>query len=291
MTRSSRATSTALAPGLAVALVLLLAGCGGGFGSAQPRHPDQSVRSYVALGDQFTAAPGAGDSSDDSGCPRSAMNYPTLLGKAMHIPHVKDVSCAGATTGALTAGHKPAKGKATVPPQFDALAKDTDLVTIGLGLQDHDLADHAFDICTALPCGEAAPAQTILDDLDTLAKALTVAVRAVQDRAPRSYIVVVGYPRITPDSGSCRALPRLTQNARDAANRVLDQINEDLQSTARETGAAFLDVAQLSRGHELCSTDPWIETARADDGSLTFRPLPAEQHAVADALASLVEHR
>lgn len=288
MTRSSRATSTALALGLAVALVVLLAGCGGGFGSAQPRRPDQSVRSYVALGDQFTAAPGAGDASGDSGCARSAMNYPTQLGKALHIAHVKDVSCAGATTGALTAGHKPAKGKAEVPPQFDALTKDTDLVTIGIGIEDHDLARHVFQICLALPCGDMVPPQTLLDDVNGMATSLTAAVRVVQDRAPDAYIVLVGYPRIIPDTGSCRDLPKMEPDARDAANRILDEINRDVQSAARETGSGFLDVAQLSRGHELCSRDPWIEATRNDDGSTAYHPAAAEQRAVADALVALV---
>ena len=268
-----------------------LAGCGGGFSSAPPSPPSNAVRTYVALGDEFTAAPGSADATDDSGCQRSASNYPALLGKALHVTHVKDVSCTGATTGSLTSDQRPTKGKPAVPPQFDALAKDTDLVTMGIGIEDHDLVRHVLQICLALPCGDNVPPQTIIGDVSTMATALTAAVRVVQDRAPDSYIVLVGYPTIVPDTGTCRDLPKLTQDARDAANRVLDEINRDIASAARETGAGFLDVAQLSRGHELCSRDPWIEATRADDGSFAYRPAAAEQRAVAEALASLVRNR
>jgi hypothetical protein len=282
---SHRAASAALA----VVLTMLLADCGGGFGSTAPPAPDQTIRSYVAMGDGFTAAPDSGTTSDDA-CQRAKENYPALVATALHIDRVRDVSCTGATTGSLTAEQKPGKGKTAVPPQFDALTKDTDLVTIGMGIEDRDLLQHLFQICLAYPCGEKVPPQTLLDDVNTMATSLTAAVRVAQDRAPRAYIVLVGYPQITPDVVSCRALPKMEHPALDAANRVLDEINGEIQSVARETGADYLDVAQLSAGHELCSRDPWIVSKSERGGQPSYQPVAAEQRVVADALAELVRN-
>jgi hypothetical protein len=281
------ATRRAASAALAVVLTTLLTGCGGGFGSAPASSPDRTIEKYAALGDGFTAAPFSGDTADEASR-RGADNYPALLAEELGVDQLRDVSCTGAATGALTSDFKPGKGKAAVPPQFDALEKDTDLVTMGIGIEDRDLLQHVFQICLALPCGDKVAPQTLLDDVNAMATALTTAVRAVQDRAPDAYIVLVSYPEITPEVGSCRALPKMEHPALDAANRVLDEINREIQSVARGTGADFLDVAQLSAGHDLCSRDPWVVSKSEQGGQPLYHPVAAEQRVVADALAELV---
>jgi hypothetical protein len=278
-------------PLLALTMTALLAACGaGGFGSAPPSPDQQSIRHYVALGDTFTAAPDTGSTVADDGCRRSDVNYPTLLAHSLGTTNVDDVSCAGATTTSVTTETKQAKGRPAVPPQLDAVTKDTDLVTLGLGIDDRDLFSHMFDICTAMPCTDKVTPQAILKDVDTMGTALTAAVRAVQDKAPDAYVVVVGYPNMTPDSGSCDAIHGLDQTAIDAANYLLDQVNREIRSTSRDTGVGYLDVARLSAGHELCSGDPWVREAKGKH-SHGYEPVAAEQSAVADALETLVKNR
>ena len=273
----------------ALALTGLVAGCGGGFSSAPPSPPHQTVESYVALGDDFTAAAAAGASPGDDSCARSDKNYPSLVAEDLHIKSHRDVSCPGATTASITSKTDVTKDQ-SVPPQIDAVDKDTDLVTMGIGLEDRDLVQHAFQICLATPCGSKILPQTVLSDLTAMSDALAAAVRAVQDKAPDSDIVVVGYPTIAPESGTCDDLPDVEQPNLDAANQVLDEINRELRSTARETGASYLDVARLSTGHELCSGEPWVEAEKGKKGQpTTYRPVPAEQRAVADALIELVK--
>jgi hypothetical protein len=271
----------------------LLTACGaGGFGSdqAQPRSLD--IRSYVALGDDFTAAPDTGTTVGDDGCLRSDVNYPSLLAKDLGIDDVKDVSCTGATTKDLTSTSKPGKGKPKVPAQLDAVGRSTGLVTIGIGLLDRDLLAHAFQICTALPCTDKVTPQTALTDVQAAIDAVTSAIRTVQDKAPDSYIVVVGYPKITPVSGSCDALPKVEQLSLDTANLVFEEVNRQLRSAARETGAAYADIAELSTGHELCSDDSWIlGGAKGSDGGVDYHPDAAEQKVVAKAVAELVKSR
>ena len=269
----------------------LLAACGGGFGSTAPVNRDQSIHHYVALGDDFTAAPGAGSAATDDGCRRSDTNYPALLAQDLQVGQVTDVSCAGATTQNLTDKAKPAKGKPKVPAQLDSIGKDTDLVTIGVGIADRGLLTDAFRVCTALPCAGKVTPQAILDDVQTMADALTAAIRAIQDRAPDAYIVLVGYPDMMPTEGTCDALPNLDQSGLDTARTVFDSINHQIRATARGTGAAYADVSEMSVGHELCSGDPWVTAAPGRDGAISFRPAPAEQRAAADAIAELVKSR
>jgi hypothetical protein len=278
-------------PLLALALTGLLAACGaGGFGSTPPSPDDQRIHRYVALGDTFTAAPGVGTTVGDDGCLRSNENYPALVAHQLDTSKVDDVSCTGATTTSVTTEAKPGKGKSPVPPQLDAVTEDTDLVTIGMGLADRDLVSNMFHVCTAVPCTDKVTPQAILKDVDTMGTALTAAVRAVQDRAPNAYVVVVGYPNITPDTGSCDAIRGLDQTTVDAANYLLDQINREIRSASRDTGAGYLDVARLSAGHELCSGEPWVREDKGKRGH-GFEPVAAEQRAVADALEALVKSR
>ena len=138
---------------LCTTLTFLLAACGGGFGgSGSPDTPDRTIHSYVALGDGFTAAPYTGDTEHDDGCLRSAVNYPALVAEELGVIKVHDVSCTGATTKALTTKVRPARGNRSVPAQLDAVDKDTDLVSIGIGIEDHDLLAHMFEVCLARPC-------------------------------------------------------------------------------------------------------------------------------------------
>jgi hypothetical protein len=278
----------AVAPALVATLALLVSGCGGGFSSAPATPPDEKIHRYVALGDEFTSA----QNEEDGGtCGRSQENYPALLAEELDVKDVEDVSCAGATTASLTTDTKVGKESESVPPQMDAVKDDTDLVTIGVGLGDRDLLPRSFEICTALPCGDKVTPQAILEDLDSMSTSLTSAVRAIQDVAPEAYIVLVGYPKITPDSGPCEALPDLDQPALDAANQLLDQVNREIRSTSRDTGVGYLDVARLSVGHELCSSDPWIEATKEKKGkALRLHPVAAEQSTVAEALATLVRN-
>ncbi|HET6165379.1 MAG TPA: SGNH/GDSL hydrolase family protein [Marmoricola sp.] len=282
----------AAGPAIGVVLLGLLAGCGGGFSSAPPKPADDSIKTYVALGDGFTAAPYAGKTVGDDGCLRSDANYPALLAKELKIGKVKDVSCTGATTAAVTSEDKPPDTKDAVKPQIDAVTSDDDLITLGLGIEDRDLLHDMFDICTAVPCGDKASPQTILSDVSSMSDTLTSAVRAIQDRAPNAYIVLVGYPTITPESGDCDALPKLDQVGLDSANLVLESINHAIRDAARATGAAFLDVAAISAGHELCSGTPWVEGKKTEKGqAVAYHPKAPEQRAVADGLAALVKTR
>jgi len=104
--------------------------------------------------------------------------------------------------------------------------------------------------------------------------------------------VVVGYPNITPESGSCDALPKVEQISLDTANLLFEEVNRQIRSTARQTGAAYADISELSVGHELCSDESWIRGGPdGPGGAVDYHPDAAEQKAVAAAIAELVKSR
>ena len=283
--RARPRTSASLVAG--IASVVLLTGCsGGGFGSAKPDRPDDRITSYVALGDGFTAAPYVDKTVDDE-CLRSNHDYPALLATDLGVKDFKDVSCTGVGTRALTHRTKAPEGRARQAPQLDALDSDTDLVTIGVGIEDSDLLHRMFEVCTAWPCTDKVRGQELVRDVDRMGLSLVDAVRAAQQHAADAQILLIGYPKITPIDGTCRLLPDLDQDQLDAVNAVLDRVNGQIQSVARQTGSTFVDVAAVTTGHELCSDDSWFTGRKTvEDEAVAYHPKAAEQAAVATQIRS-----
>ena len=245
---------------------------------------------YVALGDSFTAAPGLPGSSLP--CLRSEENYPSLvaddLGSRFRV-ELDDRSCVGADTSSLTSSQELGGGR--IPPQAAALDRRTDLVTISLGGNDDGFFVRLLTGCLGLgasaddvPC-EVAP---LVASLTGVQDRLVAAVADVRRRAPGAEVLVVGYPLIVPERGTCGGLPDAPA-ARDVARRANRALVDAVAGAAAESGATYVDVARASRGHELCSDDPWVNGAGQDpSGAIPFHPLPAGQRAVADLVVDAV---
>lgn len=291
MTGSSRAVGAALA----IVVTALVSGCGGGgFSSSPSSSPDKTVHSYVALGDGFAAAPYVGGAPADDTCLRSDEDYPSLVAQKLGVQDFHDVSCVGATTDDIQGTQKAEKGKASVPAQINALDEGTDLVTIGIGIEDDGLLQNLFRVCVSAPCkAGTVSAHDISAGLDAFGAKLAAVVRAVQAKAPSAYIVVVGYPKITPDSGGCDQLPTFADKlSLDAANYGFAYLDRQLQSAARVTGSGYVDTQSLSAGHELCTADPWVNGKKDEPGkAVAYHPVAAEQRAVADQIIDLVRTR
>jgi hypothetical protein len=288
----TRRVTVALLPVLAAFLVLT--GCGaGGFGKANPTAPKTSISDYVALGDGFAAGPDLGRVTDRS-CQRTADNYPAQVAKLVAVNTVKDVSCTGAGTRALTNSFRSPITHKELAAQLDSVTSRTDLVTLGIGLADRGLLEDMFRICVALPCGpDVVSPKPIITQLKLYGQDLTNAVRTIQDKAPAAVIVLVGYPQLMPpaSSGGCKELPKVASAQLDAAHLVLQQINDSIRSAAQQTGASYVDVAALSQNHTACDSVPWVNGFRPKNGAQPYHPLAAEQKAVAEAIAAQVRAR
>lgn len=287
----SRTRAAGLA--LVTALALVLSGCGaGGFGGKPPANLDTSIKSYVALGDGFAAAPYVGRTTSKDGCLRAELNYPQQVATALGVTDFKDVSCIGATTKAITDSYRPPGAKRDVKAQLDAVTKDTDLVTITIGLSDGDLLNSIFRICTATPCGTEVIAKDVVDRLDQISTDLPATIRAVVAKAPQAYVVVVGYPELVPFDNGCKTLPKMNDDQWSYANLAWDRFTTMVGSAARQAGASFVDVQRLSADHPPCSKHPWVNGATATKGkSVPYHPKPIEQQEVATAVVAQVKTR
>ena len=244
---------------------------------------------YVAIGDSYTAAPLVPPTDTSTICLRSERNYPALLAEAMPGTELTDVSCSGARTDNTTSPQTGMGG--SVPPQFDALDEDTDLVTIGLGGNDDGLFATLLGTCTKLAADDpqGAPCTPVLRDRaestlsGTRARVADV-VEGVHDRAPDARIVVVGYPQIVPASGTCPDLP-LAAGDYAFAREVNEGLARAVRLAADDAGAEYVDLWAPSADHDICAAEPWINGRVTSAAvALAYHPMAIEQQQVAELL-------
>jgi lysophospholipase L1-like esterase len=279
--------------GLVVAAALVVVGangCGAGGG-------DSRVDSYVAMGDSFTSAPGVPVTDTETGCQRSDHNYPALLAEALDVRHV-DVSCGSADTTAIEAPQQTEAGPK--PPQLDAVERGTDLVTVGIGINDFGLYSSLLFNCTLLatsdPTGSPCRASMATSDGDRLEQAVDdigprveAVLSTIRDRAPDARVVLVGYPQFVPPSGTCAELP-LAEGDYPYVRELTERLGRTLEAAAEEDSADYVDLVAASRGHDICAGDEaWVNGAQDAPGrAVLYHPFPEYQDAVAELIRDLV---
>ena len=255
------------------------------------------IRSYVALGDSFTAAPLVPNTSLAEGCFRSSGNYPSLVADELDA-NLRDVSCSGASTADLAGRQQLGFGtsEGTAPPQLDAVRRGTDLVTLGIGGNDEGLFQTLVQQCTALadqpgaPCADALSSTIGEPDvvLEKVRQRVTRALRAIHRRAPQAIVALVGYPRLVDAAGDCPAMP-LADGDVPVVAELERRLNRTLARAARSADAEFVDMRSVSRGHEVCSDDPWVNGKQTDQQrAAAYHPFAEGQQAVADQLLTLL---
>jgi lysophospholipase L1-like esterase len=249
--------------------------------------------SYVALGDSYTAAPLVPVTETGDPCLRSSNNYPHLVAASLPDYTLTDVSCSGADSAAMIGVQQ--IGSALNPPQFDSLKPDTDLVTVGLGGNDFGLFSSILADCASSsdvnaegsPCTAAAASgskQDLQAVLPKVAARLTAVIAGVKDRSPQARILVVGYPQLLPPTGTCAELP-IPVAGYDYVRSLIKGLDAAVRTAATNDSAEFIDIYTASAGHDMCSSDPWINGPVTDpQAALAFHPFEAEQVAVADLI-------
>lgn len=251
---------------------------------------------YVALGDSYTAAPLRPMPERVKGCMRSRHNYPRLIADQLENTKLVDVSCSGASTVSMFSNQGFDDGDSKRPPQLDALTPDTDLVTVSIGANDFRLFNSMIFEC--LDVGKADPdgapcreqnAQGKRDRLERMIERIAPRVRRVvediHERAPEARVLLVGYPKLLPASGDCpRRLP-LAIGDYDYARQINKRLAVAIRDAGTSAGAEYVDLYRASRGHDICSDEPWIAGVRgAEYRAMGLHPYPVEQRAVAELI-------
>lgn len=276
----------------AIAVTLLaVAACSGsdgdpGASAPAKRYYDQ----YVALGDSYTAAPLVGTVSIDDVCIRSGINYPSLVARSLGSSRI-DRSCSSADLGNLHDVQKVERTK--VPPQLEAVTPRADLVTIGMG--GNPAATMAwFATCPQLaasdpegsPCRDhyrSEGTDEVVEVLRNERKQMVAALKAIKKRAPEARVLVIGYPAIFPEKGTCPDRLPLATGDVSYARELLRYLNDKvLRPAAEKTGTEYVDVYAATKGHDICAEEPWIQGSKDEVGvALAFHPRAEEQRAVA----------
>jgi lysophospholipase L1-like esterase len=235
---------------------------------ASARQIDPASWKYVALGDSYAAGPFIPFVNLTSGaCLRSSNNYPHVLATWFATSDLADVSCSGAQTADMTSPQQTVTG--AVPAQFDALASDTDLVTLGIGGNDLGLFGSITSTCPRLkdsdpagyPCRRhftVSGVDTLLRDAWSIGARVGAVVSDIRARSPHARILVLGYPRITPAHGSCQTHFFADGDSR-WANWVEATLNSSIRRAVTAHGGRYVDLYPSTRGHSACAGDQaWV---------------------------------
>lgn len=269
-------------------------------GSTQTSEPDDSDFVYVAMGDSYTAAPlfPLADEETINGCLRSDQNYPALVAGALDVPLV-DVSCSGASTTSMFAVQRFVDNER--PPQLDSLTEETDLVTLGIGANDFRYFSQMIFTCLEVaerdpqgsPCRDKnltpQGRDRIEKNLGEIRTNVTRVVRAIGSKAPNARILLVGYPQLLPEEGTCRSKLPLAVGDYDYTRTLNLRLADAVRRGAVQGGAEFVDLVEASQGHDICSDEPWVAGIRGTpEVAMGLHPYPAEQRAVAELVVGLL---
>ena len=254
---------------------------------------------YVAMGDSYTAAQGVPRTDWNGGCLQSERNYPTLIAARLAEQDLGDidlvdVSCSGAATLHMRR-ERDAGGTKVHPPQYDALSPETDLVTVSIGYNDFRIFHTLFGRCVALaekdpqgsPCRDRLVRPTGFDYLDkrvtVVGKRVARVVAGIHQRAPEAQVLVLSYPHLVPETGTCPLRIPLAPGDYPYVRSVNEHMAAVLRTAAeRVDGAEFVDVTTASEGHDACSANPWMGgISPMSSRGVAFHPFAGEQRAVA----------
>jgi lysophospholipase L1-like esterase len=250
---------------------------------------------YVALGDSYASGPFIIRQVAPIGCARSDHDYPADLARDLNITRFADLSCAGAVLDDAEQSQGIPLG--VNPPQFNALAANTDLVTVTLGGND---IGYLSILLTCVPMSfidpDGNPCQQHytsggVDQLAARIKAVTPKVATmlagIRRRAPHATVVVVDYLRILPPTVGCWPQVPIASGDVVYLTRVESQLNAMLGAQAKAAGAKFVDVGAPT-GHDVCQSDSarWVEGIIPDVPSFPVHPNATGMTAVADMVKS-----
>lgn len=255
--------------------------------------PRPAYHHYVALGDSYTAAPFVPLTDIAYGCVRSTNNYPHLVARALRIEDVQDRSCSGAQTYDLFAPQVTSR-EMRVAAQMDALDGRTDLVTVGIGVNNGHLYARMATVCRKLTtlCRLHDERRTLNAILDRLGPVLAHTLEEVRLRAPNARVLLVSYPKLLPAHGDCPELPRMRPRDRDTFRQVNYRLRNVMAAAAAAARVEFVDYYRASIHHDICAPDPWVQGRKGNAHlGAALHPLPAGQAAVARLLEARLAHR
>jgi lysophospholipase L1-like esterase len=218
-----------------------------------------STLRLVALGDSFSSGEGTfAYDGDGQSCHRGDGAWPRqLTARAPAISSLVHLACTGARTSHLL-NRWTKKGQ---PRQMPKLSDSSvNLVTVTIGGNDVGFVGIVRK-CFTGNCSRVPTSTGFTNKLSTLRSRLESKIYPALEAAyPNARIVHVGYPRMTPPPGSpATGCGWLTPSEQNAADEVMESINETIASAASATAGRveFASATDSLLGHELCTAASW----------------------------------
>jgi lysophospholipase L1-like esterase len=197
-------------------------------------------------------------------CLRSTSNYPHLIAGATGA-QLTDVTCGAADTGDYYAPQYDG-----VPPQLDAVTADAELVTMTIGGNDSGVFINSIVQCGAAGAstlGQGSPCKdrygsSFEDTIRTTTyPSLVNALQAVQAAAPAARVAILSYPWILPTAVGCFDKMPVAEGDVPYLRSLQTTLNDAVRRAAEATGATYVDMNEVSEGHDACQPlgVRWIE--------------------------------
>lgn len=206
----------------------------------------------------------------------------------LNVPSFTDMTSSGATILQVLNG-----GQMYLGPQIDALGPDTRLVTLTAG--GNDVRYIGDLVCLAYRNRKSIPGHLLTfiwkgpksdDERDfvTLRANFDATLSEIRRRSPKARIIVATYPTILPDGATCIRLG-LTDEQVMRMRRVGERLAEMTRAAALKAGVIVVDMAESSKGHDVCSITPWVNGPFPEKSAgAAFHPTFAGAQATAEAI-------
>ena len=240
---------------------------------------------YIAFGDSVAAGVGLSTASDSSACDRTNEAYTHQVSTAKSFT-LTTVACSGATLTHGVLGPQDVNGL-SVKPQIDALpAQAPTVITITVGANDLNWSG-LLAKCYSAICGTTDDTNQFNSQLATVKTGLREFLVNVQAKYKQPPIVVVtGYYAVFGNTATCPESNGLTQPETTWVNSQLAILNDALKSTTTDFAFAHFAAVNFS-GHELCTSDSWVQTI-ADPAP--FHPTEGGQKAIAASVLGVLRN-
>jgi lysophospholipase L1-like esterase len=255
-----------------------------------------TAKSWVGLGDSFAAGPLIPNQSlSPLGCLRSDRNFARTSSASLGYT-LADVSCSGATTEDMTAPQETSAG--TNPPQLNAVAAGTNVVTLQIGGNDIGFTG-IIQNCAAVNPFDPCKGDYVKGGVDEISQRIAATapkvasvIQGVHTRAPAARVFVVNYAAILPDSGNLGCWPQVPLAFSDVPwlRSKQKELNAMLAAQAGANGATVVDSYTASIGKDACKSSGvrWVEPLVPGNAAAPFHPNLRGMTGVAGAVTAKV---
>jgi lysophospholipase L1-like esterase len=190
-----------------------------------------------------------------------------------------DMTCIGATSKDVL------EGGGHFQKQIAAVKANTRLVTVTVGGNDASYLGNLWAwSCAKDKSGtprawrlagvcKLHPPSVVRAGFTKLPSLMTKIANVVHRRAPHARLIFVDYTTVLPPSGNCPAKVPLTLSQMDTGRAVATRLAHITAQVAKSTRADLVKASVITKGHDVCSSDPWVYGYHFSSSPLTYGPL------------------